>query len=393
MRVRLPDGTDTRRRIGKAWRSAGRPPAGFYTERTARAELEKLLAKYDGYTEDSDPLFKVAAEEFLSHCAEMDRKKTTIREYERIIQTRLLPALGEKPLSRISEQDVVSLRGDLRELSASSLNQTRIVLSGVIRWARKSRRYRGEDFSEFFDRARVKQKTHIDVYSPAEIELIARTLREGRHRGDPDRGFVHRSLTAAEILENRRMDDQDAVIAKTAAYAGLRMSEVRALRWRDVDFAGAKITVRAGYTDAGKTDTPKSGKARTIPMASRLAAEVDHLSRREHFISEDDLVFCNVVGDVLSASGIYHRFVAGAREAGLRRLTFHSLRHAFCSMAVQMFPLTDVQAYAGHADISTTMKYVHFIPRHGDAAKMDELLDTKLGANLDIAQLVRAANS
>jgi integrase len=45
-------------------------------------------------------------------------------------------------------------------------------------------------------------------------------------------------------------------------------------------------------------------------------------------------------------------------------MTFHDLRHTFGTLAVRVFPLSDVQRMMGHADLSTTMKYVHYVPQH-----------------------------
>ena len=58
-------------------------------------------------------------------------------------------------------------------------------------------------------------------------------------------------------------DEQHAAIYLTAALTGLRRGELVALRWRDVDFAGESIRVRASYTEGGLT-TPKSGKVRAV---------------------------------------------------------------------------------------------------------------------------------
>jgi integrase len=54
--------------------------------------------------------------------------------------------------------------------------------------------------------------------------------------------------------------EQDAAIYLVAAYTGLRRGELLALRWRDVDFAGSVVRVRASYA-AGQLTTPKSGSA------------------------------------------------------------------------------------------------------------------------------------
>jgi integrase len=49
-------------------------------------------------------------------------------------------------------------------------------------------------------------------------------------------------------------------------------------------------------------------------------------------------------------------------------ITFDDLRHTFATIAVPIWPLSDVQAYLGHANIATTMRYVHHVPKT-DAAQ------------------------
>ena len=57
--------------------------------------------------------------------------------------------------------------------------------------------------------------------------------------------------------------------------------------------------------------------------------------------------------------------------------TLHDLRHTFGSLAVQTWPLHDVQAYMGHEDIKTTMIYVHHIPKVGAAQEFTEFIRRK----------------
>ncbi len=60
----------------------------------------------------------------------------------------------------------------------------------------------------------------------------------------------------------------------------------------------------------------------------------------------------------------------GARD----RFTFHFLRHTFGTLAVQAFPLRDVQAYMGHQSITTTELYLHHVPQHDAAARLGSLV-------------------
>jgi integrase len=58
--------------------------------------------------------------------------------------------------------------------------------------------------------------------------------------------------------------------------------EVVALRWRDVDFAGHALRVRANFSH-GELVTPRSGKVRTVPMVPEVAQRLTRLREREHF--------------------------------------------------------------------------------------------------------------
>jgi Phage integrase family len=58
-------------------------------------------------------------------------------------------------------------------------------------------------------------------------------------------------------------------------------------------------------------------------------------------------------------------------------MRFHDLRHTFGTIAVQAFALTDVKAFMGHADIQTTMIYVHHVPQHDAADRLSRLLEAR----------------
>jgi integrase len=88
----------------------------------------------------------------------------------------------------------------------------------------------------------------------------------------------------------------------------------------------------------------------------------------------DELVFRSRLGRVLDDSRLRRRFYETLARARLRPMRFHDLRHSFATLAVQAFPLTDVAAFLGHADISTTMIYVHHVPRFDAAARLAEVV-------------------
>jgi integrase len=86
-----------------------------------------------------------------------------------------------------------------------------------------------------------------------------------------------------------------------------------------------------------------------------------------------------------SGAAAAHRLASSDRRGGRaadgrRGLRSRRLRHSFGTLAVRVFPLTDVKAYTGHADVSTTMIYVHHMPQHDAAAKLSAAVATRCRA-------------
>jgi integrase len=172
--------------------------------------------------------------------------------------------------------------------------------------------------------------------------------------------------------------EHDGAIYLTAAFIGLRRGELVALRWRDVDFARRHVRVTASYTERLLT-TPKSGKLRSVPLAPIVAEALARLGQRDEFTAEDDLVFPGIAGTYLDASALYRRYKAALGRAGLRDLRFHDLRHTFGTQVIgnPRVSIVQVKEWMGHADIDTTMKYLHFAPRAGDADLVAEAFATQ----------------
>jgi integrase len=128
-----------------------------------------------------------------------------------------------------------------------------------------------------------------------------------------------------------------------------------------------------------------------VPLIDDVARVLDGLSRRERFIGPDDVVFCNEVGQMVAEDRFRKALYTAMKAAGIDRkafprgkgFTFHDLRHTFGTMAVQVWPLHDVQAFMGHADIKTTMIYVHHIPQHDAAARFTEFVRQQMGQTQD----------
>jgi integrase len=99
-------------------------------------------------------------------------------------------------------------------------------------------------------------------------------------------------------------------------------------------------------------------------MADRLAGELDRDSKRTAYRADDDLVFAHPqTGSPLDRSKVTKRFKKACKDAGVRPVRFHDLRHTFATrLAASGQPLRMIQEFLGHADSKTTQIYAHYAP-------------------------------
>jgi integrase len=359
-------GKDSAKVLGKAWTKRSRPPAGYLTRSAAEDALKHFLeTEGASVAAGRGVTFGQAADAYL---ASLEAKITsgsfrasTLRTYRNIIEADLRPRWGDRPAGTITQGEIDAYRGSVvdRGLAATTINQTRAVVRAIFAGADLK-----DDPSIAFERAKTRRTTSgaITFYRPDEVGQLV------EHAGD----------------------EQDAALYLTAAFTGLRASELRALRWRSVDFGDSLVHVERGFTDEGGEDLPKSYRVRSVPMMPQVARALADLRKREFFTSDDDLVFTNVVGDVLDYDAMYRRYKRAQERAGVRPLRFHDLRHSFGTMAVRAFPITDVQTWMGHADIATTRKYIHYAPQPEAAARLGALVGEQIADVTELRQAVQA---
>jgi integrase len=166
------------------------------------------------------------------------------------------------------------------------------------------------------------------------------------------------------------------VLVLTAAITGLRQSELLGLRWRDVDWAAQRIRVRNTFVRGEHSTDGKSDLStrRSVPMADRVAGELDRWSKRSVYDTEDDLVFAHPQkGTPIDRSKVTKRFKAACRAAGVREVRFHDLRHTFATrLAASGQPLRTIQEFLGHADSKTTQIYAHYAPSEREVEMVND---------------------
>ena len=181
---------------------------------------------------------------------------------------------ADTELASITTEDIDRYRESMVEegrLSARSINKRLTQLHAIFKRAQRVHGLAGDPV-EAAERQPQQRSGDIRVLAPDEVELIAAEL-----------------------------DGQDAALIRVAAYTGLRLGELRALRWSDVDWLLRIVHVRRSYTGTVE-GPPKSGKVRSVPLPDQAAQVLESLSRRKEFTEAEDLVFVSPAGDRLDDS-------------------------------------------------------------------------------------------
>lgn len=220
------------------------------------------------------------------------------------------------------------------------------------------------------------------------------------------------SVEQVHLVEREATSELLQALFLTAAFTGLRMGELLAVRWRHIDLASRILHVQRNYVE-GEEDTPKSHRRRSVPISDQAMVVLEALSQRAHFIAPDDLVFCDAVGGHFDDNLVRDEFYAALERAGLGHLrfveapsednpkgvlrddpiVFHDLRHTFGTQcAARGIDLRKIQAWMGHADIQTTMRYLHYVPAHDDAARLTAAFTVEAGTETGTELALGARN-
>ncbi len=347
---------------------------------------------------DREATFDGAAAAWLDYLEHEKRvKPSTLEDYRLMLAhpseprrgvqeraARLMRAFGGTRLASITTADIARFLAalDRENVSARTVNKHRQVLHAIFEYARRDDAFglRENPVSRTEKRPEAGVKP-IETFDPEEVHTIARAAREGKHRPRPPHDY-----SPETVAEWQRINDQDAALFVVAAFTGLRVGELLALRWSDVDFAGARITVARAMSAGEEASTTKSRRFRVVPLADQAAAEVERISQRRDFTGRGDIVFCRADGGPLDRTTVRKRFQRAQHEAGVRVRRFHDLRHTFGSLAIRNLDSVTVQAMMGHSRLTTTERYLHAKPRTDDAARLSAAFGADDGLRSDADQ-------
>lgn len=248
--------------------------------------------------------FADAAEAWLLH-AERQRalRRSTLVDYRELLDAYLLPAAPG-----LAQPDTAYGRAPFAAAAVDEIRSRQL-----------------KDWYEGLPSGRTADKL---------LMVVRAILGHARTRAHPD-GSVGEVPAAGgrdvysveEIgrLVRAAANEQDAAIFMTAATTGLRRGELIALRWRDIDFAGQTIRVRASFGD-GDLVRPRRGKAGSAPLVAEVAAALARLREREILTADHEPVFAGPADGRVDANALRRRYARAAKRAGLRPLPLDSLR-------------------------------------------------------------------
>jgi integrase len=383
------DGRQVKRRIGPAWlerdqrgwsRRHGRVPDGAFDERRAHVAAADIVAAY--LAEAADEVrrererqargitFRELATAYIAWLRDVKgAKPATLRDHGYLLAEpgtpykrgkgqllgHVIRAIGHKPAREITARDVDALLRTIADtgVSARAVNKTRNIIAAAFNYGMRESAF-GLPSNPALT-ADVRREPHPGVllyYSPAEVEAIAEALADGRRRGlRPDR-----------TLDQIAVDEQDGELVRIAAYTGLRLGELLALRWRDVDLEGSVLTISRAMS-AGVETTTKSGRVRRVPLPTQASDALQRLRRRSDFTAPAEFVFVDGVGRPLNSVTVRKRFKQARDAVGARPLRFHDLRHTYGSLlAAAGVDLVTIKETMGHSALSTTGRYLHARP-------------------------------
>lgn len=268
-------------------------------------------------------------------------KENTWATKEHIIRTKIIPYFGKQKMSSITAQQIITWQNELmnykdengKSLSPVYLKTINNQLSAIFNHAVKYYNLRENPCKKAGSMGKKKNR-----------EMLFWTKEE--------------YLKFAEVM----MDKPLSFYAFEMLYwCGIREGELLALTPADFDFEKCTVSITKSYQRLNGQDlitTPKTEKSnRVIKMPQFLADEMQDYLKQLYGIESNDRMF------TVTKSYLHREMDRGAKEAGVKRIRIHDIRHSAVSLLIDMgFSATAIADRVGHESIDITYNYAHLFP-------------------------------
>jgi integrase len=345
---------------------------GDADSRAAKIKVE--LGKGTHVALDGKATVADVAETWIRRLEAEGRERATLAQYRQHLKLHILPHFGRVRLAKLTPERIEAYRdlcllgknGDGGEsMSRAMARKVLVSLKSVLKSAKCGHLADGIRIA-LDERGKRKLEIGRDVPENAEIKrLFAATAGHAKKRA----------------------------LLLMAAFTGLRASELRGLRWYDVDLKAGELHVRQRADRYGAIGSPKSKKSRrTIPLDPELLIPALKEWKLACPKSELDLVFPTRTGaidthknmlrglePVMRAAGVVHR-------NGKPKYALHAFRHYFASWCIspkerggRELPAKVVQEWLGHSTIAMTLDVYGHLFKDVDSDELAEAVKRVLG--------------
>ena len=286
-----------------------------------------------------------AAELRLARAEERGLERSTLKSYSEVHRLHIVPLIGGLRLAQLTRPRCLQFRDDLgKDRSPAMVRKAVRELASIIGEAQERGLVAQNVAAGIRIESRKRHKTEVEIPSRAELRTV---------------------LGAAEGFEK--------AFLLLAITAGLRSSELRGLRWADIDLKADTVRI-AQRADAWGVIGPPKSKAgrRSIPLPAEVVTELRSwkLAAKPNKLG---VVFPNSRGGTFRHNNLVSRRIHPLQtRAGVETVGLHVYRHAAASRWIAAgVDLKRLQTWLGHASIQTTLDtYGHLI---ADSARDAEL--------------------
>ena len=320
----------------------------------AQAKARDKAARGEAPIAPSKATFGDVAEQWIESKRKL--RAYTRKGYRDALDRILIPRLGPKKIGAITVEHVAALIRDLERESLSSSTITNYLkpLNGTMTYALR-RGLIGVNPCALLtadDRPQEKESKPVHVWSDEELAALIESAE------------YHAKQVTARY-------DYSALL-RLASDTGLRLGELLGLRWEDFDREARVLHVRRQWTREGVYGPTKTDAGqRRIPLSDQVVKFLTELRLRSDYSKDGDPVCASRKGTPLGHRNVTARgFEPAAKLAGIDRVTFHDVRHAFASrMIARGISSTVLAKVMGHESSAITERiYVHLF----DAVRTDE---------------------
>jgi integrase len=302
--------------------------------------------------------FDQLADQWLSQLRVSER---TRERYDSNLRNHLRPRYGQRRAQAITIDDVARLILELEQKGkkAWTIRNTLTTMSSLMSWAKRRGLVANNPVADLDarERPRVSRKQQR-AFEPAEIKAL---------------------LAACE--------DKYRPLIATALFSGLRLMELLALRWQDINLKQSEIHVRSQLRrKGGLKDLKTDAGRRDVVLMPELARLLRRHKAGSRYSQEHDYVFASETGTPLNWRNVEHRgFDHAIKQAKLARAdgkpVLHDCRHTFASLLIaQGLDIVFISRQLGHANPATTLRiYAHLFDKRSHATRMRDALSRSYG--------------